>query len=348
MSSGQVPSTIRADCPNCFLAIIIAMWLEASIATIANTLAVMAFFMSKKIRKKVSNYFILNLSVADLLVGAVVMPINNVSVYYGYWPFGKVVCKIWLLLVFACTVLSSFALVLISWDRYLWVRAPLVYIHNQSKKRALAVIAGTIFTTYTFVSVIDVGWEVFSGEQQVNYSTTCESEGIFSIPYAFITFAFEFVLPAGLLATFNIHVFIKIRKMLLQRQRTESGTISIECRNNSKRDKTTSDADLRDSSLRQPTSNGAASPRQPGPQAYRKSAIMLGLMTGAFIICWCPWFIIIFINALNGGDYVSFDLLWSMSYLLFANSAINPFLYASTNVHYKAQMLSLLCFFRRR
>ncbi|XP_022088739.1 5-hydroxytryptamine receptor 1B-like [Acanthaster planci] len=340
--SQEIPPGIKEACIGCYYVIIVAMWLEAAITILANILAIAAFFRSKRIRRKISNYFILNLSIADLLVGVTVIPLNNLFVYYGFWPFGKIVCKFWLLFQYTCTLLSGFGLVLISWDRFMWVRAPLVYIYYQSKKRAISVIVATILASYVFVSLIDVEWEVLSGTSNINYTVECQSEGIHSLAYALVTFAFEFLLPMGLLTTFNSLVFVKIRRVLLSRQRTESGTISMEIDN-------TLEHNHSSSSGGSGLSSGGASltvPRLPGSQAYRKSAVMLAVMTGAFLLCWCPWFISVFLIAL--GIPVSPYALWGLSYLMFANSAINPFLYASTNVHYKAQMMSFLCFFRRR
>ncbi|XP_038052453.1 5-hydroxytryptamine receptor 1B-like [Patiria miniata] len=346
MASQEIPPGIKEACHGCYYVIIVVMWLQAAITIVANLLAIAAFFRAKRICRKISNYFILNLSIADLLVGVMVIPLNNLFVYYGYWPFGKIACKFWLLFQFACTVLSGFALVLISWDRFMWVRAPLLYISYQSKKRAISVIMATVLASYVFVSVIDVEWEELSGVRNINYTLECASEGIHSLAYAMVTLVFEFLLPMTLLTSFNALVFVKIRRILLARQRTESGTISMGI-DDAHEQKHSSSSGGSGSVLTSGDAGASPSnPRMPGSQAYRKSAIMLALMTGTFLICWCPWFITVFINAL--GVPVSPYALWGVSYLMFFNSAINPFLYASTNVHYRAQMMSFLCFLRRR
>ena len=40
--------------------------------------------------------FIVSLAVADLVVGLVVMPISTVYTFTHTWPFGLVLCQLWI------------------------------------------------------------------------------------------------------------------------------------------------------------------------------------------------------------------------------------------------------------
>ena len=42
------------------------------------------------------NWFIASLAVSDILVGLFIMPLSLTNELLGYWPFGSVLCDLWL------------------------------------------------------------------------------------------------------------------------------------------------------------------------------------------------------------------------------------------------------------
>jgi len=71
---------------------------------------------------------VLSLAVADLLVGLCVLPFSlGVHLHKGLWPFGLVLCQLWLAAdVWLCTA-SIYNLLAIGLDRFLAVTRPLRY-----------------------------------------------------------------------------------------------------------------------------------------------------------------------------------------------------------------------------
>ena len=82
-----------------------------------NGLVIVAIAADRRL-KGVQNWFVASLAVSDLLVGLFIMPLSLGAELMGYWPFGDVLCQLWLSTdVLLCTA-SILNLCLISLDRY--------------------------------------------------------------------------------------------------------------------------------------------------------------------------------------------------------------------------------------
>ncbi|XP_055323907.1 octopamine receptor Oamb isoform X2 [Sitodiplosis mosellana] len=108
---------------------------------VGNCLVIAAVFCSHKLRS-VTNFFIVSLAVADLLVGIAVLPFSSVWEVFKVWIFGDLWCSIWLAVdVWMCTA-SILNLCAISLDRYVAVTRPVTYPSIMSTKRAKLLVAG--------------------------------------------------------------------------------------------------------------------------------------------------------------------------------------------------------------
>lgn len=90
-------------------------------AIIGNSFVIAAFCLKPKLRKP-TNYFILNLAVADLTLAILVLPMSAVYDIHGKWVFSSVVCLIWTVVDILVSTASIFTLVAISADRYMAIR----------------------------------------------------------------------------------------------------------------------------------------------------------------------------------------------------------------------------------
>ncbi|XP_031618115.1 octopamine receptor Oamb isoform X2 [Contarinia nasturtii] len=108
---------------------------------VGNCLVIAAVFCSHKLRS-VTNFFIVSLAVADLLVGIAVLPFSATWEVFKVWIFGDLWCSIWLAVdVWMCTA-SILNLCAISLDRYVAVTRPVTYPSIMSTKRAKLLVAG--------------------------------------------------------------------------------------------------------------------------------------------------------------------------------------------------------------
>lgn len=63
------------------------------LGTIGNILVIAVIYKHKEMRSS-TNYFLINLSLADLLVLLICMPVGLSEMYLrGYFPYGKIMCK---------------------------------------------------------------------------------------------------------------------------------------------------------------------------------------------------------------------------------------------------------------
>ncbi|XP_058797009.1 dopamine D2-like receptor isoform X2 [Phymastichus coffea] len=100
-----------------------------------NVLVIMAVRRERTLQT-VTNYFIVSLAVADLLVAMVVMPFAVYVLVYGTWTLPGVVCDFYIAMDVMCSTSSIFNLVAISVDRYFAVTRPIEYSkHNRNNKR---------------------------------------------------------------------------------------------------------------------------------------------------------------------------------------------------------------------
>lgn len=108
---------------------------------LGNTLVITAFCLCKELRT-ITNYFLISLSVADLLTALLAMPIFMVSrIFQDRWfPGGAVFYDVWRSIDIICGTASIWNLCLVSVDRFLAVTSPLKHLVILTPFRAKAVI----------------------------------------------------------------------------------------------------------------------------------------------------------------------------------------------------------------
>nr|XP_046247217.1 5-hydroxytryptamine receptor 2B [Scatophagus argus]XP_046247218.1 5-hydroxytryptamine receptor 2B [Scatophagus argus] len=103
-----------------------------------NILVILAVSLERKLQNA-TNYFLMSLAVADLLVGLLVMPIALATILYNsLWPLPDYLCPIWLFLDVLFSTASIMHLCAISLDRYIAIKRPIQ--HSQYKSRAKAMV----------------------------------------------------------------------------------------------------------------------------------------------------------------------------------------------------------------
>lgn len=118
--------------------LVVVAFVMSFVTIIGNLLVISAFIIEKKLQKY-SNYFILNLSIADLLIGFLI-PTYVIMNMYGDSKFKSFACTIWLVLDYVAGSASVLCIVVISLDRYLLVSRGLTYLSNQKVFNASMII----------------------------------------------------------------------------------------------------------------------------------------------------------------------------------------------------------------
>jgi len=99
----------------------------------------LAYKFEKKLRTTFS-ILIGNLAVTDLIVSGFPMFFSTISILYGYWPLGRVLCGIWVIVDYNCVLASSFALAAISIDRLWAIKWGVHYRNHNNRKKAVIIV----------------------------------------------------------------------------------------------------------------------------------------------------------------------------------------------------------------
>ncbi|XP_072039749.1 histamine H3 receptor-like [Amphiura filiformis] len=182
------------------------------VTTVGNTFVMIAYKQDGKIQKTVSNLFILNLSIADFIVGTAILPINTAKVVLGYWPFGKYFCQIWVVVDYTISLVTIFTITLISLDRFWLVTKKTKYSTFQTRRQVKTMIAICWVTTLAFYTPVVLAWEPIKGYSVIDYSSECELESIYNATFNIIMLFIEFIIPIVTIATLNAIVYGNIHK----------------------------------------------------------------------------------------------------------------------------------------
>ena len=188
------------------------VWSVSFLTLTGNILVFVSFARDRELRAKVSNLFILNLALADFIVGTSSLTLNNLWRYYGNWPFGESLCKFWMIFNYTASTQSAFAIVLISVDRYLMVKMKLGYRTFMNRRKAGFSIVFTWITSLLFFAIPFIGFDARGPGPRVNYSVTCDAAVLYFLPYNIVAIIYAFLMPGFLLVFFNLKLFLNIRK----------------------------------------------------------------------------------------------------------------------------------------
>jgi len=190
---------------------------------IGNILVCVALFTNKQLKQGgMSNYLIGNLALSDLLLGLTVLPFSATLSTFKTWPFGSILCELWLSIDVLCSTASIWGLLVISLDRYIATNHPIKYIKQKnSVKTALIYIA----VSWLISIIISLGPLLFKaidsseGESQSKSglmrieNTDSYDCVLFKTPsFVILSSLGSFFLPLILMIMLYTGVFLKIRQ----------------------------------------------------------------------------------------------------------------------------------------
>ncbi|XP_013773602.1 dopamine D2-like receptor [Limulus polyphemus] len=110
------------------------------LAVFGNILVILSVYRERSLRSA-TNYFIVSLAFADLLVSAVVMPFAVYVLVNVDWELSETLCDFYIAVDVTCSTASIFNLVAISIDRFIAVTQPIKYSKHKNNKRVALTIA---------------------------------------------------------------------------------------------------------------------------------------------------------------------------------------------------------------
>lgn len=259
--------------------------------------------------KNATNYFLVSLAVADILVGCLAIPfaiIISIGIELDFYGCLFLACFLLVL-----TQSSIFSLLAIAIDRYLAVKIPLRYKELMTGKTAREIIAILWILSFVIGLIPFFGWNMKHLACNTNSSKadnttnaglrSCECQCLFEkvVDMHYMVYFNFFVcvlLPLLIMLGIYVKIFTVARKQLRQ--------IELKCVGN---------GDSHHHGLLQREIRAAKS---------------LSIIVGLFALCWLPVHILncltLFYKELNKPDVVMYVAI----ILSHANSAVNPIIYA--------------------
>ncbi|XP_030261927.1 5-hydroxytryptamine receptor 1B-like [Sparus aurata] len=321
--------------------------------TLSNAFVIATIYQSRKLHTP-ANFLIASLAVTDLLVSILVMPISALYTVSQTWTLGQVVCDIWLSSDITCCTASILHLCVIALDRYWAITDAVEY----SKKRTPARAAGMIATAWVIaisISLPPFFWRQVKAEEVT--SCNVNTDHIFYTIYS--TFG-AFYIPTLLLIALYGRIYVEARKRILKQSHSKPGkrltsahlitnspgsvasTTSLNYgTNDTSSCDTTSSANV--SQVKVTVSDALLEKKRISAARERKATKTLGIILGAYIICWLPFFIYTLLVPVCESCFHPelFDIFTWLGYL---NSLINPIIYTMSNEDFKQAFHKLVRF----
>ncbi|XP_027795747.1 5-hydroxytryptamine receptor 7 [Marmota flaviventris] len=308
-----------------------------TLLTIAgNCLVVISVCFVKKLRQP-SNYLIVSLALADLSVAVAVMPFVSVTdLIGGKWIFGHFFCNVFIAMDVMCCTASIMTLCVISIDRYLGITRPLTYPVRQNGKCMAKMILSVWLLSASITLPPLFGWA-----QNVNDDKVCLISQDFG--YTIYSTAVAFYIPMSVMLFMYYQIYKAAKKSAAKHRfpgfpRTQPESV-ISLNGVVKAQKEVEECANLSRLIRQERKNISIFKRE------QKAATTLGIIVGAFTVCWLPFFVLSTARPFICGTSCSCIPLWverTCLWLGYANSLINPFIYAFFNRDLRTTYRSLL------
>lgn len=181
-----------------------------AITVAGNTLVIVSYLQDNHIRRVAGNQFILNLSIADLLVGLVSLPLYLQNLLLKRWVLGDVFCKLYTTFDYCVVSVSVLTVIYISLDRYWIVMKKLEYKSFLTKRRSQIMIVAGWLVVVPVISTLMLSWSSIHGETELYVLGTCTAQIIHSHLGSLFILFLQIVTPSVVILFLNTSVFIRI------------------------------------------------------------------------------------------------------------------------------------------
>ncbi|XP_077349962.1 histamine H3 receptor-like [Lithobates pipiens] len=189
--------------------IIVLISLLIFLTVFGNILVMVAFVIDKRLRTQ-SNFFLLNLAICDLLLGAVAIPLYIPYLLTGKWMLGAFLCKLWLVVDYTMCTASAFNVALISFDRFLCVTKAVLYrsLQNRHSQTVLRMAVVWILSFLLYSPAILL-WDSIVGYTYISEGL-CIAGFHYTWYFLLVASSIGFALPFLSISFFNLSIYWNI------------------------------------------------------------------------------------------------------------------------------------------
>jgi neuropeptide Y receptor len=258
----------------------------------------------------VTNFFITNLALSDILLCTLGVPFTPLYTFMGQWIFGSVLCRVVAGAQGISVYISTLTLTSIAVDRFF------VIIYPFQQRMQLMTCLIIIFSIWMFSLIVTLPYGIYMAHYTMGDKYICEeswpSEDFRQL-YGILTASMQFVLPFIIIAFCYINVSLKLN----DRARAKPGS------KNSRKEEI-------------------------DRERKRRTNRMLIAMVTIFGVSWFPLNVVNLINDMHipTGNWKYYNLCFFMVHAIaMSSTCYNPFLYAWLNENFRKEFKQVLpCF----
>lgn len=348
----NITSTITAITSDQEWTDVLSLILKASamgfiiIAAIFGNLLVIVSVMRHRKLRIITNYFVVSLALADMLVAMVAMTFNASVQLTGRWMFGYFMCDVWNSLDVYFSTASILHLCCISVDRYYAIVKPLKYPINMTKR----VVAFMLLNTWVFPAIIAfvpifLGWYTTDEHQAYRIDHPDECDFKVNKVYVIVSSSISFWIPCTIMCITYLAIFKEANRQEKQLHSRIGNAMLMNHHRNS-REYNNSNGDVLSSSggssktltLHEVHHGDLHSTPTKDRNIIKmkrehKAARTLGIIMGTFILCWLPFFLWYVSTTVCGEEACPCpDIVVALVFWIgYFNSTLNPLIYAYFN-----------------
>ncbi|XP_064837692.1 glucose-dependent insulinotropic receptor-like [Oncorhynchus masou masou] len=287
-----------------------------------NLLVVAALFQLMRRKGSQSWCFVLNLALADILVGLAITGIVT-DVFQNYHTVNngtiqplllmhstqKTKCLLRMAFVISPSTASILSMFLISLDRYVAIKLPLRYSQLTGRWTVTGALVALWMVSLTVGFLPGMAWQLQQGDFES--SRLC-------------TF-FSVIRPKGIIVVFCV-VFFPVLSVFTY---FYLDILKIACGHQRQ--------------IRQARQAGSRLPQRSRYWGHVKALRTVALLVGCFTLCWCPFFVVCAVQVLCEACELYKVLENDLWLLGLSNSLINPLVYACWQREVRLQIGALFC-----
>ena len=170
--------------------------LETFLVLAGNLLVCVAIYRNRRLRT-LTNFYVLSLAVADIMIGTFGFPFSTVASGLRRWPFGYNYCQFLGFITSIWGQVSTFVLALVSINRYFCVVRPDKYPHYFTRKKTiLSIVVLWVFTSFQTM-IFSIKLLAYQWSPRLLFCRIIISD-MLAERITHLSFAFFFILPLSL------------------------------------------------------------------------------------------------------------------------------------------------------